>query len=556
MLENDTKGWHGSFSAAGRNSAEKYHMIVHKDSIIAGKGRKKKVFGFFQDDDENGSNQNDLNDDHVDIFNLPFNTAEEKEKERKLKKQKKILCKGQYSKENVNERFKYHQHHHKDNSDYIEKLKGQKGFQPSCTRYNPKMDFIWNKTLTGPSWKLVKGREENVKLPDNTNEFYLTHSELKPLGKIFINMDKQTERGDFSSLKDVRMRSDKPFKTEANKKINKNKSVSYSNNNSGNAIGYTYTFSKNNMTSSKNSERGNNDQELFTNQGTNGISTYENTYPVNGTNYNNISVNQIKGAKSFQTSRKNLNKIYYNTTGSIYPTVNHGNSTNKIKAPDFSKTISREQLNFISRDKSPISPFITPNFSAVQPRNLTMVSYTNSLKKTKKPISMPTLNANFTYNPDKVLNKINNHKEPKAPNFASMVSRPNENTPLPSYMIKKFDRSSIYTTTDKTLELNNFANGKFLTEYSSFYPKKSFNKAINLNLLNNEKFVESNLDLVGAIGKTNKIMEFYSKNLDDITNDGVGSKFDSVTFKTVPKISVMSEKEKEIFKVNFTEEDD
>ena len=159
MLENDTKGWHGSFSAAGRNSAEKYHMIVHKDSIIAGKGRKKKVFGFFQDDDENGSNQNDLNDDHVDIFNLPFNTAEEKEKERKLKKQKKILCKGQYSKENVNERFKYHQHHHKDNSDYIEKLKGQKGFQPSCTRYNPKMDFIWNKTLTGPSWKLVKGRE-------------------------------------------------------------------------------------------------------------------------------------------------------------------------------------------------------------------------------------------------------------------------------------------------------------------------------------------------------------------------------------------------------------
>ena len=61
-----------------------------------------------------------------------------------------------------------------------------------------------------------------------------------------------------------------------------------------------------------------------------------------------------------------------------------------------------------------------------------------------------------------------------------------------SYMIKKCDRSSMYTTTDKTLELNNFSNGKFLTEYSSFYPKKSFNKIINMNLLGNEKFVESN----------------------------------------------------------------
>ena len=160
------------------------------------------------------------------------------------------------------------------------------------------------------------------------------------------------------------------------------------------------------------------------------------------------------------------------------------------------------------------------------------------------------------YNPDKVLNKVNNHKEPTAPNFAMMVSRPTNNTPLPSYMIKKFDRSSMYTTTDKTLELNNFSNGKFLTEYSSFYPKKSFNKIINMNLLGNEKFVESNLDLVGEVGRSNKVMEFYSKNLDDITNEDTGVKFDSVTLKTVPKESVMSEKEKALFKVNFNEEDD
>ena len=52
MLENDAKGWHGSFSAAGRNSAEKYHMIVHKDSIIAGRTKKKKIFGFFSTEED------------------------------------------------------------------------------------------------------------------------------------------------------------------------------------------------------------------------------------------------------------------------------------------------------------------------------------------------------------------------------------------------------------------------------------------------------------------------------------------------------------------------
>ncbi len=55
------------------------------------------------------------------------------------------------------------------------------------------MDFIWNKTITGPEWELMSGRTENMKTSDNTNEFYLTHSDLKPEGKIFCTMDKQRE---------------------------------------------------------------------------------------------------------------------------------------------------------------------------------------------------------------------------------------------------------------------------------------------------------------------------------------------------------------------------
>ena len=42
MLENDVKGWHGSYSAIGRISAERFPMILIKDQILKGRYKKKK----------------------------------------------------------------------------------------------------------------------------------------------------------------------------------------------------------------------------------------------------------------------------------------------------------------------------------------------------------------------------------------------------------------------------------------------------------------------------------------------------------------------------------
>ena len=155
-MENDAKGWHGSFSTAGRSSAEKYHMVLNKDQIIAEKTKKKRLYGFFSKDDDDNQLHQDLNEDHIDIFSQPFNSNSEKEKEMKLRKQKRLICKDKFAREQVNKKFKYHQHHHKDNKEYLDKRTYQKSFQPSCTRYNPKMDLIWKRTLTGPEWKLMK----------------------------------------------------------------------------------------------------------------------------------------------------------------------------------------------------------------------------------------------------------------------------------------------------------------------------------------------------------------------------------------------------------------
>jgi hypothetical protein len=72
--------------------------------------------------------------------------------------------------------------------------------------------------------------------------------------------------------------------------------------------------------------------------------------------------------------------------------------------------------------------------------------------------------------------------------------------------------------TEKALKMNNFADGKFSTAFTSFWPKKSYNKIINLNLLNSTKFKENvgfKSEEDGKTGELNdyiqKSMKFYSK---------------------------------------------
>jgi hypothetical protein len=42
--------------------------------------------------------------------------------------------------------------------------------------------------------------------------------------------------------------------------------------------------------------------------------------------------------------------------------------------------------------------------------------------------------AALDYDPDKIIENINNHQKPKTPNFNSMTSRPTDSGPLPFYM--------------------------------------------------------------------------------------------------------------------------
>lgn len=51
MLLNDNKGSFGMFSRAGKNTAEKYNILMRKDEILNGRNKKVKVADIYTPDD-------------------------------------------------------------------------------------------------------------------------------------------------------------------------------------------------------------------------------------------------------------------------------------------------------------------------------------------------------------------------------------------------------------------------------------------------------------------------------------------------------------------------
>ena len=126
-----------------------------------------------------------------------------------------------------------------------------------------------------------------------------------------------------------------------------------------------------------------------------------------------------------------------------------------------------------------------------------------------------------------------------------------EDIHLPGHMNKIHNRNSLEVLTKKALQMNNYINGEIRDNFSSFN-KKSFNSIINYNIIKNNKEID-NLKLGKLTKKRNtherikKLMEFYSKNLDDENKINVFKKIDGVTYKTIKSNVELSEKDKKLF---------
>ena len=352
--------------------------------------------------------------------------------------------------------------------------------EPPCTRYYPRYEYIWPKLITGPSWKQSRGRTFNKKEVDN-QEFFHEDITFSPTSKCLVNMNKTTQIGDFIISKNVRIRTDKAFEKNAlseRLKYKKKKKLKIE-------------ILNNNKTKSHN--------EL----------DFENMSLTN-----NNTMNETISKRNNSTN--NLKK--------------------EINAPDFQKTISREQREKVKQIKMAPSSYIQPNYSLVRERILTMTVYEKPKKYIPRIKTMKGFDSLITYQPDKIINKVDNHSEPKTPNFKLMTSRyDNKDSKLPTYMQNVHDRKSMEIITEKSLKLNNYPNGKFMAPTSSFFPKRSFNNIINLNMLNSENLKGKNLKDEFYENQREELrssLNFFHKNYDELIKEGALSKFDNITLKT------------------------
>ena len=231
----------------------------------------------------------------------------------------------------------------------------------------------------------------------------------------------------------------------------------------------------------------------------------------------------------------------------------------KVKAPDFNKIISREYYNNLDDRGTSLIPFSLPNFKQVRERPLTMVAYERPHYNKRKTKYMKGIEPSLYNDQYKFIEFINNHTRCVPPNLDKMMARPKDDgSPLPVYMKGCVSREACNMTTDISLKMNNFADGKFLSNYTSFWPKKSFNKVINLNLLNSDTFISNFVNDKNKIKNSGhyiaRSIRFYNKNFKDLMKEGLLNKFDNITYKTIRPNSKIDSKELEKFLKNYENE--
>ena len=650
MIKNDEKGFFGAFSKTGKNSAEILGNVRQKDRLLNPqkyKGNNKSIVNFLKrngyhniygddeiikiiKDEDLDDSQIEEVEEEIDIFAFQNKRKKVLERSKKPKQEDKNALKTYYHRTNP-EAYKFHDlHRQKGHKKREEKT-------PNCTKYLPSKDFVWKRTLVPPKWDKLSGRCPLFGI-DNT-KYYLNHEPpLKNIGKVFIDMDKQTMRGDNNPNHDLRIITTKTFisknKKKKKKKIeenkdskenkdeNENESImeseysSFNRTNPNMFMKYEKNYVKGKkkrvqsaVTSSTRPQTGhpknintltsNNSKQINSSISIGGRNITTTSKNINSNIVNNVnnslfeeenndieinsvssselndSYNKYKAAYQRQIKPKNNNnqnvkanrrysyKSAHNTPIKKKIIKNQKNqkkinkksrpkssytynrklnlnrkNKNKIQAPDFDKIISREYYENISDHGASLIPFSLPNFKLVRERPLTMVVYERPIYTKNKHAPLVGITPDMYSDIHKYLEYINNHRRCVPPNFDKMKARPSgDNSPLPVYMKGTVSRGACETVNETSLKMNNFAEGKFLSSYTSFWPKKSYNKIVNLNLLRSDAFMSQLLNNQEEFKKANqyivKSMKFYNKNYEDLLKEGMLTKFDNVTLKTI-----------------------
>lgn len=485
LLINDKKDSYGFFSKFGKKTTKENLLLLQYEKKILLKKESKSL---------SSSNLNLIQRKYYSKlkgskkYNSDVFTIEEPDKEKlddiaKDIIQKKIQKKNNENKNkkiNINKSFI---HSLKENPRYHyynihSKTKKRKEIIPSCRRYNPKYDAILRRQSSCLLWKTITGRKDSQK---NYNfPFYLNHDLVQDnmAGKSFIDFSKQTIR---KCYEDENIHKKKiNIKKKTNESIIKNKRPLSCRNKYNNLINKKPSYDDKNNNDISNTNISNDSYELFKHAYTRKL--------------------KKKGQKTMNMKKKQNEE-----------------KKKKNKSTNFTHIVTKHTSCILKKNKVPT--YISPNYSMVRERPIMMVVYDRKKHMINKNKSEILSKNNHHYYSDIKKNNLIAH----SPNFDLMTSRPyDDNDPLPIYMKNIYDKNNCYEMTNISLKLNNYSNRGFSMIRSSFWPKNSFNKYLNLNFLKSKKNFYKSLLLNKANNeKEYKILEksfnFYIKNYNNIT---------------------------------------
>ena len=626
-IKNERKGYFGCFSKAGKNSVQFLSNIRMKDKLLNPTENKTKnkeaminflkrngyhnIYGddkkvnIITDNILDGSVIDEI-EEEIDVFKKVEDNQNNKKENRSMNMSKKKEIKQKYFHRLEAELYKYHDLHMKKNK------KKKVVRTPVARKYAPNKEYVMKRILVPPKWRTRKGRTPLYGV--NNTKYYLNHdSPLKNIDHTFIDMNKQTMRGDLITSNDLRIITTKTFMP---KNKNKKSIKKFYNNNISMTNSEYLSLDKTNINLLKRYEQ-NYINYIKPNKKRIASATTSETRPQTGIQKNittltsntskivNNTSNSIAGNRNFTSISNNVNQLMNEDNSSIESLTESNDSykifkgvykkqlkaNNKesekiknmkkivgvaykkgnrkkdeiqrpkssnvkrvmnVKGIDFDKTMSREHY-YNLHDKGLVIPFSLPNFKLVRERPLTMVVYERPVykkytKKEVKGITQDMYNDIYKY-----LDFVNNHKRCISPNFSKMNKnyKTNDKNPLPIYMRGVTSRAACETINEKNLKMNSFADGKINANYSSFWPKKSFNKVVNLNLLNSHTFLTHFLTKEGNEHYLRRTLQFYQKNHKELLKEGLLKKFDNVTYKFIKaKISPELDIEKFLEKYN------
>ena len=407
---------------------------------------------------------------------------------------------------------------------------------PPCTKYTPKYEVIYPKVLTGPNWKFTAGRKYKRIEPD-LKDFTITHdSIIDNEKKTLVNMNMDTQRGNFFGINDIRIRTDKKFDYKLNFKLRKRLAQLIKKKQMGNQK-ETNSENKNKINKTNNlmfrfSFSGNINEKLKTeNNKSSNKKVRENIIDINVTN-NNISKKESPYKQSITKNKNNIS-----TSNSKEKNDENDISQKKnIRAIDFDKILSREMREKALGKRKLVDILRNPDHSPIYERSkifkyLTINTHSSILKK------FHGINSYFTYDPNKAYKIRVVHPLDKVPNFNLILPRENDDKNLPSFMQKLFNRNRVYTLNDKGLKLNEYSKQNLGKTMTSFFPKKSFNNIVNLNFITGNTFANDYKidDINSKKEEVKQRLRNKNKNLGKLIKEGELKRFDNFSYRTFHK---------------------